>query len=525
MQAIIRGVMVSATVDLSRLRAPGLGIFGSGGVLFSDAVFGRDSVAAAETLLHLYPEIARDVIFTLARLQGIVEAPTGLHSNEEEPGKIHHEHRSLFVGSRRISETSEILLRELAHRWGGDVTSLTYYGSVDATPLYARLVANYSATHGDAILAETVTRQDGSTVTIRDSLLAAMDWITRKIDGSELGFVEFLRRNPDGIPFQVWKDSGTSYVHRDGTLANWDAPIAAIEVQGYTYDALLGAAEVLGRSDWRERAATLRQRVIDELWMPSEGYFAMGCDRDTAGRPRWIDSIASNGALVLDTRLLDGLPGAGDYTAGLVQRICNPDFVTEAGIRCRSVGEHDLVGFQDYHGTWTVWPKETFEVARGLRRQGLNRLARQLGNRLINAVNVAGANVEFLYVSPDGRVMYDFQGCDLRTAEEHQIIGTNQPEAPQAWTVTAALALKSWYGLDRGLEGQQVLPTGESWRDSLEVEVLSKMGRVDAFRTGAELKAAYANRGDFSLNLGLGRERDIRARETRRGSEPLVAAG
>src|SRR5712691_9317811 len=503
--------MVSAIRDLSRLRAPGLGLFGSGGILFSDAVFGRDSVAAAETLLRLNPEITHDVILTLARFQGTVDRPSGPHSNEEERGKIHHEHRSLYVGSRRISASSEALLVELARKWGGDTADLTYYGASDTTPLYARLVARWCATFGNAILAEAVTRHDGGVVTIRESLIAAVDWITRKLDGSELGLIEFQRRNPDGIPFQVWKDSSTSYIHRDGTLANWDAPIAPIEVQGYAFDALLGAAEALGGTDWRERAEALRERVLTQLWMPSEGYFAMGLDRDPHGRPRWIDSSASNGALVLDTRLFDDFPGAQGYIAALAGRICSADFVTEVGIRCRSRTERDLVGFQDYHGAWAVWPKETFEVARGLRRQGLHRLARQLGDRLLNAVNVAGANVEFLYVSPEGRVMYDFAGRDPRGSGAQEIAGTNHPESPQAWTVTAALALKRGHSMDRSA-------AGDGWRDALDLGVLSRMDRVEAFRTGSQLEAAYADRGDFHLNFELGRERDSRARVTRRGS-------
>ena len=504
--------MVSATFDLSRLRAPGLGLFSSGGVLFSDAVFGRDSVAAAETLLHLHPAIAQDVITTLARFQGVVDAPTGLHTNEEEPGKIHHEHRSLFVGARRVSASSEEVLRHLASQWGGDPSSLTYYGAADPTPLYARLVANFCAVHGEAILAAAVTRPDGSTVTIRESLLEAMDWITRRIDSSDVGMIEFQRRNPDGIPFQVWKDSGTSYIHRDGTLAKSDAPIAAIEVQGYTYDALVGAAKLLGRSDWQERASALRRRVLDLLWMPAERYFAMGVDRGADGRPRWIDSIASNGALILDTGLLDGAEGAAEIVAGVAERICSPDFMTEVGIRCRSVQEQALIDFQDYHGTWAVWPKETFEVMRGLHRQGLHRAARQLGNRLLNAINVAGANVEFLYVSPDGRVMYDFHGRDSRSITPEEVAGTNQPEAPQAWTVTAVLRVKHWYGLDRRTDGTRAQLAGESWRQALDADIVSRMDHVDAFRSRDQLEAAYARRGDFVLNLPLGRERDRLAR-------------
>ena len=247
--------MVSAYGDLTSLRAPGRGLYGSGDVLFKDAIFGRDSAIAAGDLLQMNEDIAREVILTLAALQGVRDAPIGPQSNEEEPGKIHHEHRSLYIGSRRISPASEALLRTLAGQWGGDEESVIYYGSVDATPLFARLVVDYCRVYGDSLLGASYKRRDGRDATVRDALASAVDWITRRMDASDLGFVEFLRRNPAGIPFQVWKDSGTSYVHADGALANWDAPIAAVEVQAYAYDALLGVGELLGRPDWVERAA------------------------------------------------------------------------------------------------------------------------------------------------------------------------------------------------------------------------------------------------------------------------------
>jgi glycogen debranching enzyme len=508
--------MVSAIADLARLRAPGRGLYGSGDVLFKDAIFGRDSAIAAQDLLGLHPEISREVILTLASLQGVREAPTGPHSNEEEPGKMHHEHRSLYVGSRRISATSEALLRELATRWGGDVASLTYYGSVDTTPLYIRLVLDWCKAHGDALLEAQFTGRDGRTATVRDSLVAALGWITRNMDRSDLGFVEFLRRNPEGIPFQVWKDSGTSYVHTDGTLANWDAPIAAVEVQAYAYDALVGAGELLHQADWRDRAAALRERILDDLWMPDQACFAMGIDRSADGRPRRIESLASNGALLLDTRLFEALPNGSDYVAPVVRQVCGPDFVTAAGIRCRAKSDAALVGFQDYHGAWTVWPKETFAVVRGLERQGLPRLARQLGNRLLNAVNAARGNVEFLYVSPDGRAMYDFQASDVRAAETEPIVGTNQPESPAAWTVSAAVALKAWYGEGRPLDPQP--PPRDAWRDQLDAAVLAGMTDVAAFGTRSEIDEAYADRGDFVLDLERARTLDRRARTVHRGT-------
>jgi len=506
----------SALADLRRLRSPATNaLFASGGELYGDAVFGRDSVEAAEDVLHLLPEVAHDVILGLSRLQGVVDADPGLDSNEEERGKIHHEHRSLYVEGRRISPTSQRLLEELSAHWGGDGTSVTYYGSADATPLYARLIARFCARHGPALLDEGLIRKDGRATTVRDCLLAALGWICRRMDASPLGLVEFQRRNPNGLPFQVWKDSGTSYLHRDGRIANCDAPIAALEVQGYAYDALVGAARLLGADrpgpagEWRERALALRDALLERCWMPADRYFAMGLDRDAAGAPRPITSIASNGALLMDTELLDGLPEADACIEGVVRCVCGPGFLTDAGVRCRSLAEVGLMDFQDYHGSWAVWPKETFDVVKGLHRQGLHGLARQVGVRLLNAVNVSGANVELLYVSPDGRVHYDFADRDPLSAAPAEIAATTVPEAPQAWTVTAALALK-WFG--RWPAGAAVTPA----RAALDAEVLREVPEARALCTSAELGAAYERRGDFVLNRALASERDRAARAGRR---------
>jgi glycogen debranching enzyme len=507
----------SALADLTRLRSTAThSLFASGGELYSDAVFGRDSLEAAEDILHLLPHVAHDVILDLSRLQGTVDAEPGPRSNEEERGKIHHEHRRLFIDGRRISARSQQLLEELSALWGGDGSELTYYGSADATPLYVRLVARACARNGSALLDESLVRRDGRAATVRDCVLEALDWVGRRMDSSPLGLVEFQRRNPSGIPFQVWKDSGTSYLHRDGCLANWDAPIAAVEVQGYAYDALVGAARMLGgerpdlADEWRARARSLQETTLRLCWLPVERYFAMGIDRDAAGTPRPVESIASNGALLLDTSLLDDLPDADGYVEGVARRICGPEFLTAAGIRCRSLREDSSMDFQDYHGTWAIWAKETFDVIKGLRRQGLRGLAHQIGVRLLNAVNVAGDNVELLYVSPDGRVHYDFRDRDLRGAAREEIAATNVPEAPQAWTVTAALATKRLFGAGRWF-GVPAAPA----RTALDAEVMRDVPPARLLRTSAELRAAYDGRGDFVLNRERALQRDGAARVRR----------
>ncbi|MEP7105228.1 MAG: hypothetical protein ABI838_05225 [Chloroflexota bacterium] len=488
----------SAFRSLDKVRAAGGGLYASAGELYSDAVFGRDSVECAEDLLHLRPEIAIEVILALGRLQGTVDAAPGPRSNEEEIGKIHHEHRSLYVGERRISPRSQELLEYLSEPSGGDAGSFTYYGSADATPLYVRLVGRFCAAYGPALLSHPLTDRDGRPITVRDSVLAAVRWLVGRIEASQLGLLEFCRTNPRGIAYQAWKDSGTSYVHRDGRFADHSQPIATVEVQGYAYDALTAAARLFPdhAPHWRDLAEAVRQSILERFWMPDQAYFAMGLDRDPQGRPRRIESVASNGALLLDTSVFDGLPGASRYIEGLVRRICSDEFVTEVGVRCRSLAEEDRVDLQDYHGTWAVWAKESYDVAHGLQRQGFTRLARQLYWRILNGVNVAGAATEFLYVSPEQRVHYDFADRHPRGANPQEIHGTNRPEPLQAWTVTAVLSIKS--------RAARPMPiTAARWRAALENDVLPAVPLVQPLRTASEREAAYARRGDFVLNTNV----------------------
>jgi hypothetical protein len=117
--------------------------------------------------------------------------------------------------------------------------------------------------------------------------------------------------------------------------------------------------------------------------------------------------------------------------------------------------------------------------------------------------------------------MYDFRSRDLRTPEPQEVVGTNYPEAPQLWTAAGSLALKWWLGSGKGLHGDATLPA-DAWRRELEAEVLAKMPPVEAYGTAAEIAAAYERRGDFILNPKLAYEKDQRAREIGRGTEPAL---
>lgn len=430
------------------------GILASKGNLFR-AVFGRDSLRVALDLLPWHPELSERVIVSLAKLQGVTIDTT----REEEPGRIHHEYRSLYLDGTRMNKDQYALMERLAGQWGWltDKESMCYYGSVDATAQYVRLVALHVSRYGPDILDRTVLHPRGGERTIRDALLHSLRWLEQRVTASPLGLVEFMRVNPNGIRWQVLRDGTVSYLHEDGSLVNDKAPVAPIEVQGLTYDAFTMSAELLGhvvpeRADlWRRMAAHIQAQVFEHFWLPETASFAMGLDRGTDGKLRPIRTKTSVPTELLDTGIFDTLDrhDRERYVAAIVHDMYSPEFLTSVGIRCRALAHKDILPYWDYQGTFTSWPVLSNIFALGLRRQGLIGHAFDMENRLINAVNVAGALPEFFYVDEGGTVRYnarvrqetDTPGDREGTIEE-AIRATNAPEQLQAWTVSAVLRAK-----------------------------------------------------------------------------------
>ena len=105
-----------------------------------------------------------------------------------------------------------------------------YYGSVDSTPLFVLLTGAYLQRTGDL----TTLRR------LWPNVEAALRWMEEHGDRDGDGFVEYGRRNPDGLINQGWKDSYDAIFHADGELAR--GPIALAEVQAYAYGAWRSAA-------------------------------------------------------------------------------------------------------------------------------------------------------------------------------------------------------------------------------------------------------------------------------------------
>jgi glycogen debranching enzyme len=425
------------------------GVFASIGQRFQYVIFGRDSIETAEDILHTNRGLAQDVITTLARLQGTKTD----HTSEEEPGKIHHEYRCL-----RIHDTPEYrqYLIELQEVWGGKGTDrMTYYGSHDATPLYVRLVGRFVQQYGPEILDQTVKNKDDQEVTVRGSILSALQWLTGKIDAHPLGLFGYQRLNPVGLTNQCWKDSRTSHLRSDGSLPNFDAPVVSIEMQGYAYDALLAGID-LGLGDdtqqqyWHSLARRLQLHTLKYLWMDQHQYFAQGLDIDAQGNPRLLDTITSDPAALLDSNLIHGLPthAARHLSERIAQVALGPELLTDIGIRCRALKHWDLVDYADYHGPATVWPKETYDIAKGLRRAGLTAQAKDLETRMLRSLRRAGEFYEFFYVHHDGTVWYDHnQAIQHFRAESPNHPDYPVPEPGQAWTIAAAISASTIAGL------------------------------------------------------------------------------
>ena len=442
------------------------GIQASNFKLYKWAIFGRDSLIVGLDLVPYYPALSARILISLARLQG---KQSNLVS-EEEPGRIHHEYRNLIIGGELIGPEQNAILHELAAKWGGTDTELCYYGTVDATPQYVRLIADHVRYHGPEILATQVVHRDHTITTLAESALAALAWLSRRIDASELGLLELCRINPSGHGYQALRDGRTSYLHEDGTLANPDAPMASIEVQGLAYDALLSGAELFpDHADcpgWLKRAEMLRHTTLERFWMPERQSFAMALDRQAAGAPpRQVRTATSLPAELLDTRLFDDLPdnATQGYVSSIVREMFSPEFLTDVGLRMRGLKYAGLVPYWDYQGSKVSWAVSSNFFAQGLRRQGLASLAEEIEDRILNGINKSRQCYEFWYVDIDGRVLYQ----PTTVSGQLGVAATNMPEKTQAWTVSAAL---------RAVLNQAAEPdAANGWRGELIAQIQSQL--------------------------------------------------
>ena len=294
-----------SVADLAALRMrtdDGIGMLPAAGMPWFMTVFGRDTLITSLQTMLLGPELATASLDALAALQARDDDP----SIDAEPGKILHELRR-----GRAVET-----------WFG-----TYYGSVDATPLFLILLSEVWRWTADAAVAER----------LREPALAALRWIDEYGDRDGDGFVEYERRTPRGLENQSWKDSGDSQRFHDGTFAT--TPIAPAEVQGYVYDAKVRLAEI-ARAVWRDadlaarleaEAEELQRRFDEQFWVEERGgYYALALDADK----RRVDSLCSNIGHLLWSGIVPS-----ERVDAVARRLMSDELWSGWGIRTMSTGD------------------------------------------------------------------------------------------------------------------------------------------------------------------------------------------
>jgi glycogen debranching enzyme len=409
---------------LSELGTRGPLMASSGADSLFHCLFGRDAIRMAMDLLADFEALSRATLLDLARLQGVTHNPRG----EEEPGRILHEFRAPDdPHAMRLSQ-------------GG--WDFPYYGAVDTTPQWINLLGAHCARYGAGVLDEPLTDRHWRSITVRDSLLAAIGWIVRRMDDPVGGGYLWVRRaGPHSIANQVWEDSFDSHYHADGSLFDFTQPYAPVAVQGYAHDALLIGADLLSRSpgplhfdpQWlRGRAWRLRERVLAEFWQPDLGTFAQAVTADVDGRLRPARVVASSAGHLLASRLLDG-PDVSAYRQRLIGRFAQPDVLGGAGVRTKSTSAPRFRAGSYHNGS--IWPMDTGVVADGLRRHGARRAADDLDRRTLAGCRSAGGFPEFLRGDVDGSVLVNTEIVEVvQDGVQNRL--EQPPQADQGWTAT-----------------------------------------------------------------------------------------
>jgi glycogen debranching enzyme len=333
--------------DLRMLQSDlGYGKMVVAGVPWYAVPFGRDSLIASRQMLLAEPEVARGTLLTMAHFQGCEERP----ERDEQPGKIVHEVRN--------GELSRL----------GVLPFAQYYGSIDATPLFLLLIADYFKWTGD----EDFVRH------LLSHAERGLSWMMHYGDRDHDGFLEYWREASDGIANQGWKDSGDSVMYADGRLV--EGTVALCEVQAYAHRAYMEWHDIYTAFGMRKEAHQLKRQAETlqgnflKHFVLADGTVALALD----GEKRPCRVISSNMGQVLVSDILP--PAVSDVVA---KHMVASDMLTGFGIRTLSTREIRYNPVSYHNGS--VWPHDTSMIIYGLRRHGYVKESLEVIENLLRA--------------------------------------------------------------------------------------------------------------------------------------------
>lgn len=381
------------------------------------APFGRDALIVGIQTLPFDPQLTRSVLQYCSGQQGTTTDADTL----EAPGKIPHE--------KRHGDLPAV----------GESIRTPYYGTVDATPLYAALVSEYAEwAGGDAVDDD-----------LYDAARNAVEWVRE--EGDDAGLLWYEPHDHEyGLSQLGWKDSARAIAHPDGTTA--DPPIALAEVQGYAYRGLVGVADLArdrGDDDIAatldEHAAALRARFDEAFWLPEERCYALALDDNGV-----VPTVASNQGHALWSGIVPE-KRADD----VIDRLLNPDMLTDAGLRTVAAS-HEAFDPLSYH-RGSVWPHDTSLATLGFARYGRTDAVRAVVGRGLGALEDSVTTNPERWGFPELLV-----GLDTPSVDPGRVHHPDSCE-PAAWSAGSAFGfLQAALGLsvsDRSPSVDAALPT------------------------------------------------------------------